>query len=61
MRLLMLFGAQAVGKMTVGQALTRYLKLDNSALSPVDAAERIATHFGLARLQAPDEEGAPRA
>ena len=57
----MLFSAQAVGKMTVGQALTRYLKLDNSALSPVDAAERIATHFGLARLQAPDEEGAPRA
>lgn len=61
MRLLMLFGAQAVGKMTVGQALTRYLKLDNSALSPEDAAERIATHFGLARLQAPDEEGAPQA
>lgn len=39
----------------------RYLKLDNSALSPEDAAERIATHFGLARLQAPDEEGAPQA
>ena len=47
MRLLILFGAQAVGEMP----FERYLRLENADLSPEDAASIIADHFGYERRE----------
>lgn len=44
MKLVILIGNAAIGKMTVGQAL---MKIDNTNLSAEIVTERIKTHFNL--------------